>query len=75
MPLIFTSFLSVVIACFLHVIRMMALEGRLLEIQKNHISQFNFLVKIKELTLLKSWKRLEGHRLPQGAGAGSAPEG
>ena len=54
MPLIFNSFLSVVIACFLHVIRMMALEGRLLEIQKNHISQFNFLVKIKELTLLKS---------------------
>lgn len=34
MPLIFHSFLYVVIACFLHIIKMTALESRLLEIQK-----------------------------------------
>lgn len=65
MPLIFNSSLYVVIACFLHIIKMMVSDGRLLEILKTIYHNSISLWKWKELTPLKSWKRLRGHLLHQ----------
>ena len=60
MPLIFNSFLSVVIACLLHVIRMMVLEGSLLEIQKTTYPNSISLWKSKSS---RSWRAERGWRV------------
>lgn len=75
MPLIFNSLLHVVTACFLHIIKMTALEGRLLEIQKTIYPNSIFLWKSKHSL---SWRVERGWGVtgfPQGAGTGCPGEG
>lgn len=68
-------FLYVVIACFLHIIKMMTLEGKLLEIQKPYIP-IQCPCKNQRTHSLEELKEAEGSLpAPQGVGTGRAPEG